>query len=69
VINHYYIRERSGEWIRHLLMPLGGLLVIVYVLYEMDRSAKVLGACWVVVGIIYYVVLSFVMKKRVSLAV
>jgi amino acid transporter len=69
VINYYFIRERSGEWLRHLLMPLGGLLVIVYVLYEMDRSAKLLGACWIAVGVIYYVVLSFVMKKRVSLEV
>jgi len=38
--NHYFIRERSGDWLRHLLMPLGGLLVIGYVLYQMDKRRQ-----------------------------
>ena len=67
VINHYFIRERSGDWLRHLLMPLGGLLVIGYVLYEMDSAAKVMGACWVAAGIVYFIVLTFVLRKPVAL--
>jgi amino acid transporter len=54
VINHYFLRGRSGDWLRHLICPLLGLLVIAYVLYEMDRAAKVMGACWIVIGIVYY---------------
>jgi amino acid transporter len=57
VINHFFIRQRSGDWLRHLLFPLVGLAIIVYVLYEMDRAAKVLGACWIAIGIAYYGVL------------
>jgi amino acid transporter len=67
VINHYFIRERSGDWLRHLLLPAAGLLVIAYVLFEMDNSAKIMGACWVTVGIVYYLVLTFVLKKPVAL--
>jgi hypothetical protein len=67
VINHYFIRERSGDWLRHLLLPAAGLLVIAYVLFEMDNSAKIMGACWVAVGIVYYLVLTFVLKKPVAL--
>jgi len=26
------------------------LAIIVYVLYEMDRAAKILGACWIAIG-------------------
>jgi amino acid transporter len=57
VINHFFIRQRSGDWLRHMLFPLVGLAIIVYVLYEMDRAAKVLGACWIAIGIAYYGVL------------
>lgn len=69
VINHYFIRERSGEWLRHLLMPLGGLLVIGYVLYEMDSTAKIIGACWIAAGIVYFVVLTCVLRKPVALEI
>src|SRR5271154_5313274 len=31
VISHYFIKERSRDWLRHLLLPLAGLLIIVYV--------------------------------------
>jgi hypothetical protein len=41
---------------RHLVSPILGFVVIAYVLYEMDMTAKILGACWLVVGTIYYVV-------------
>jgi hypothetical protein len=44
--------------LRHLLLPLTGLVIIVYVLYEMPLAAKQLGAAWVLLGIVYYVVLA-----------
>lgn len=67
VINHYFIRERSRDWLRHLLFPLAGFVVITYVLYEMDNKAKVMGACWIAVGTVYYLVLRFVLKKSATL--
>lgn len=67
VINHFFIRQRSGDWLRHLLFPLIGLTVIGYVLYEMDRTAKILGASWLAIGVLYYVVLTFITKKPVVL--
>jgi amino acid transporter len=65
VINHYFIRERSGDWLKHVVFPLMGLLIIVYVLYEMDRSAKVIGACWIAIGVIYHLALGG--KSKLSL--
>ena len=67
VINHYFIRQRSGDWLRHLLFPLAGLAVIAYVIYEMDKAAKIMGACWIACGIIYYLVLTLVVKKPIAL--
>lgn len=63
VIRHYILRERSRDWLRHLLLPLAGLLIIVYVLYEMDRAAKILGLCWIALGLLYFVALALWTKK------
>jgi amino acid transporter len=63
VINHYFIRQRSGNWLRHLLSPALGLGVILYVLYEMDRAAKLFGATWIAVGVLYYTTLMLQNKK------
>ena len=69
VVNHFLIRQRSGQWLRHLLFPLAGFLVIAYVLYEMDRSAKIMGGCWIAIGVLYYAVLTLVLKKSATLEV
>jgi amino acid transporter len=69
VINHYLIRRRSGDWLRHLIFPVIGMLIIVYVLYEMDRTAKILGLGWIAIGIVYYVVLAVWTKKPVALKI
>jgi amino acid transporter len=69
VINHYFFRRRSGDWLRHIVFPLTGLAIIVYVLYEMDRAAKILGACWIAIGVVYYLVLMFRSKRAVALEI
>jgi amino acid transporter len=69
VINHYFFRMRSGDWFRHLIFPLIGMLIIIYVLFEMDRAAKLLGLSWIAIGVLYYLVLTFWMKKPAALKV
>jgi amino acid transporter len=69
VVGHYFIRQRSGDWLRHVVFPLTGLSIILYVLYEMDRAAKLLGACWIAIGVLYYVVLTLRSKKPVALEI
>jgi amino acid transporter len=69
VINHFFIRRRSRDWLRHMLFPLVGFAVIAYVLYEMDKTAKIMGACWIALGIAYYLVLSRVLKKPAALEI
>jgi hypothetical protein len=39
------------------------------VLYQMDRTAKILGLGWIAIGIVYYVVLSVWTKKPVALKI
>jgi amino acid transporter len=69
VISHYFYRRRSGDWLRHLAFPAAGLSIIVYVLYEMDRAAKVLGASWIALGALYYLILALRTKKTAALKI
>jgi amino acid transporter len=69
VINHFFIRLKSGDWLRHVIFPLVGSAVIGFVLYEMDKSAKIMGACWIAVGIVYYFMLNVVLKKPIDLEI
>jgi amino acid transporter len=69
VINHYFIRQRSGKWLRHAVFPLVGMVIILYVLFEMDHLAQVMGACWLAIGIGYFAVLTFWIKKPVALEI
>jgi amino acid transporter len=69
VINHYFRRGHSRDWLRHVVFPLIGLIIIAYVLAEMDRSAKLLGGCWIGIGILYYLVLTLRSKKPVALEI
>jgi amino acid transporter len=63
VVNHYMRRRRSRNWVRYLGCPVAGFAVIAYVLYEMDPKAKILGACWVAIGVLYYLVLARLTKR------
>jgi amino acid transporter len=69
VIHHYFYRLRSGDWLRHAVFPLTGLAIIVYVLFEMDRAAKILGGCWIGIGVLYYLALAVRSKKPVALEI
>jgi amino acid transporter len=69
VINHYFYRRRSGDWLRHIVFPLTGLAIIVYVLYEMERAAKILGACWIAIGVVYYIVMTLRSKRPVAVEI
>ncbi len=66
VAYHYYFRERSGAWFRHLICPLAGFAVILYVLYGMDPMAKILGASWIALGILYYLVQTLRRRNRAT---
>jgi hypothetical protein len=49
------------------VFPLVGFLVIAYVLYEMDNSAKIMGVCWIAIGILYYLVLTLILRRPAAL--
>jgi amino acid transporter len=62
VINHYMIRQKSKQFVRHLILPIIGFLVIGYVMKGMDPTAIKLGVVWIICGAIYLFVITKVFK-------
>jgi len=50
VIIHFMVRQKSPHWIRHLLVPIIGFVIVAYVLINTGGSAKVAGLCWLSLG-------------------
>jgi amino acid transporter len=58
VIAHYYVRGRSGKFVRHVIFPLLGMCICGYILVGMSPLAKIVGFTWMGLGIVYLVVRS-----------
>jgi amino acid transporter len=57
VVGHYLVRQRSRNWLLHLVVPVIGFAVIAYVLFNAGTPAQVGGVIWLIIGIavlLYY---------------
>ncbi|MEJ0065774.1 MAG: APC family permease [Caulobacteraceae bacterium] len=63
VVYHFIIRQRSRDWIRHLVVPTLGFLIVGYVLVNAELNAKIAGACWMTVGVVALVVIKRLGKR------
>jgi amino acid transporter len=52
VIVHYVLRRRSRDWLRHLVVPLCGLVVLGYVVVKANVAAQKVGLIWLGVGVV-----------------
>lgn len=63
VINYYLIKHHSHDYLRHLIVPIIGFLVILFVMIGLDPLAKEIGLAWLVIGAVYYGILRMSRKK------
>jgi amino acid transporter len=52
VIGHFLWRKGSRAWLRHLIAPLLGFLIIAFVMIEMSTNAKRVGLSWIAAGVV-----------------
>jgi amino acid transporter len=57
VMVHFLWRQKSRDWLRHLIAPLIGFAIIAYVLLNMAAPAKIAGLAWLAVGAVALAVL------------
>lgn len=56
VLGHYAVR-RGSRTVKHLVVPVCGLLILGYVMWSANAAAQVVGLVWLAVGIVLAVVL------------
>jgi amino acid transporter len=52
VVAHFVVRRRSRDWLRHLVCPLLGFAILLYVVINAKVAAQVLGFIWLGVGLV-----------------
>ncbi|MBZ9536627.1 MULTISPECIES: APC family permease [Bacillaceae] len=66
VVIYFIKKQKSKDYVRHLVLPLIGFAVIGYVWINLDPLSKKLGFIWLAIGIVYLILLK-VFKKDTSL--
>jgi amino acid transporter len=56
VVVHYVVRQHSRDWWRHLVVPVIGFLILLYVVINANIAAQVLGFVWLGIGAIVLIV-------------
>ena len=56
VVWYYVVRQKSKNYLLHLVVPALGFVIIAYVLFNADSLAKIGGIVWLGIGVVVYVV-------------
>jgi amino acid transporter len=56
VIWYYLVRQKSKNYLLHLVVPTLGFLIIGYVLFNADALAKIGGLVWLVIGAVVFAI-------------
>jgi amino acid transporter len=67
VVVHYVVRNGSRDWWRHLVVPVIGFLILLYVVINAKVAAQVLGFVWLGIGLIVLAVF-YATGRRPALA-
>ncbi|MGI5246776.1 APC family permease [Dactylosporangium sp. CA-139066] len=54
---HYVVRGASRDWLRHVIFPLAGFLILLYVVINAKVAAQMLGFTWLGIGVVILVIL------------
>ena len=57
VMVHCLWHEKSRNWLRHLVVPASGFVIVAYVLINAQTDAKIAGAVWMAAGFVLFMVL------------
>ncbi|MEU8512291.1 APC family permease [Kitasatospora sp. NPDC048722] len=52
VVGWYAVRHGSRDWLRHVVVPVLGIVVIGAVVYEASTTAQIVGMAWLAVGLV-----------------
>ena len=69
VVNYFWRGQRSGDALNHVILPLLGAAVSLFLMSAMRDATVALGGFWLTLGLAYYLTLRFVLKRSIALVV
>ncbi|WP_041832480.1 APC family permease [Actinoplanes sp. N902-109] len=57
VVVHYVVRNGSRDWLRHLVVPVLGFVILLVVVINANVAAQVLGFVWLGIGVLILIIL------------
>jgi amino acid transporter len=63
VVVHFVVRQKSRDWWRHLVVPVIGFAILLYVVINAQVAAQTLGFLWLGVGVVLLIVLLVMGRK------
>ena len=67
VVNHFIRRKGSKDYLRHLVLPVVGFVILAFVVVNAKIAAQVLGFVWIALGVVVLFVFK-AMHRRIELA-
>ncbi|MGE8035251.1 APC family permease [Lysinibacillus sp. NPDC093692] len=67
VINHYYLKNKQKNIVKHLIVPLIGMSVCLYILWGLSTAGKIVGFTWMGIGVCYFAIRSMYSKESKKL--
>jgi amino acid transporter len=67
VVNHFVVRQHSHDWWRHLIFPVIGFAILLYVVINANVAAQRLGFVWLAIGVVVLIIFK-AMRREPELA-
>ena len=65
---YYWVKQKDhSNPLRLLICPLIGAVIIGAIFISLDTTAHIIGAAWIIVGIVYYLVATRVLKRDIKM--
>jgi putrescine importer len=62
VISYYFIKQKERNIVKHLIVPIIGFAVCIYILFGLSTMGKIVGVSWLIIGTVYVFVRSMLTK-------
>ncbi|MFJ4156692.1 APC family permease [Pseudomonas sp. NPDC089752] len=69
VVGYFWGRKRTGNVLQHLAIPLVALIIIIAIMSAMRPMTLWMGSCWLLLGIVYYLVMRFGFGRSAAIKV
>jgi cell division protein FtsW (lipid II flippase) len=63
VVVHYLVRQGSRDWWRHLVCPVLGFAILLYVVINANIAAQRLGFAWLAIGVLVLIGTTFAGRR------